>query len=308
MPPDRSLTMAETHPLHRHLSAVLIADMAGYTAMIEADTDATLTAWREAREQVIRPRIEAADGRLVKFTGDGFLAEFSSVERAIAVAIDIQTELADSPLGFRIGLSVGDVIEQDGDIFGESINVAARLEKLADPGGIAISGSVHEAVRNHIDVRFTDCGTHEVKNVSTPVRVWRWEPQGPVCLSRLDDGALGRCDPAGHPGRAAQAGRRDRPGRRVRRGGAGRAGALTVAAQRRADRYRPGSGRGPALSRHRPLPGQGRPDPRAVEPDLCRHRPDGLVAPVRRRDGVGRLSAGSDPGGQRRVAGDAECL
>jgi len=158
----------------RRLSAVLMADVAGYTRLVEEDTDGTVAAWTAARADVIDPAIGAHSGHIVKFTGDGFLAEFSSVQGAVNCAIDLQRELAASPLGFRIGVSLGDVIDDGTDIHGEGVNIAARIEALAEPGGICVSGDVYNQVRNRIDATFTDMGEHTVKHVSSPVRVYRW--------------------------------------------------------------------------------------------------------------------------------------
>ena len=158
----------------RRLSAVLMADVAGYTRLVEEDTDGTVAAWTAARTDVIDPAIGAHSGHIVKFTGDGFLAEFSSVQGAVNCAIDLQRDLAASPLGFRIGVSLGDVIDDGTDIHGEGVNIAARIEALAEPGGICVSGDVYNQVRNRIDATFTDMGEHTVKHVSSPVRVYRW--------------------------------------------------------------------------------------------------------------------------------------
>ena len=158
----------------RRLSAVLMADVAGYTRLVEEDTDGTVAAWTAARADVIDPAIGAHSGHIVKFTGDGFLAEFSSVQGAVNCAIDLQRDLAASPLGFRIGVSLGDVIDDGTDIHGEGVNIAARIETLAEPGGICVSGDVYNQVRNRIDATFTDMGEHTVKHVSSPVRVYRW--------------------------------------------------------------------------------------------------------------------------------------
>ena len=158
----------------RRLSAVLMADVAGYTRLVEEDTDGTVAAWTAARADVIDPAIGAHSGHIVKFTGDGFLAEFSSVQGAVNCAIDLQRDLAASPLGFRIGVSLGDVIDDGTDIHGEGVNIAARIEALAEPGGICVSGDVYNQVRNRIDATFTDMGEHTVKHVSSPVRVYRW--------------------------------------------------------------------------------------------------------------------------------------
>ena len=158
----------------RRLSAVLMADVAGYTRLVEEDTDGTVAAWTAARADVIDPTIGALSGHIVKFTGDGFLAEFSSVQGAVNCAIDLQRDLAASPLGFRIGVSLGDVIDDGTDIHGEGVNIAARIEALAEPGSICVSGDVYNQVRNRIDATFTDMGEHTVKHVSSPVRVYRW--------------------------------------------------------------------------------------------------------------------------------------
>jgi adenylate cyclase len=181
--------MSETDELKRRLSAVLIADIVSYTSHIEADTESTLAAWRDVRDRVIRPSIEKANGRIVKFTGDGFLAEFASVERAVTASINAQRQLTEGPLFFRMGVCVGDVFEEDGDIFGESVNIAARLEGLANAGEICISGSVHDSIRNRVEVNFTDDGTHSIKNVSSPIRVWRWSPEEISSISKSKSAA-----------------------------------------------------------------------------------------------------------------------
>jgi adenylate cyclase len=156
----------------RRLSAILAADVAGYTRLVEQDTDGTVAAWKAARDNIIEPAISEHGGRVVKLTGDGFLAEFSSIQDAVTCAIGIQDQLLKSPLDFRIGLHLGDVIDDGKDIHGEGVNVAARIEALAEPGGICISGMVYESVRNRINVTYRDLGPREVKNVSAPVRVY----------------------------------------------------------------------------------------------------------------------------------------
>jgi TolB-like protein/tetratricopeptide (TPR) repeat protein len=151
-----------------------MADMVGYTRLVEEDTEGTVAAWTAARANVIDPVIGAHSGHIVKFTGDGFLAEFSSVQDAIICAINLQRELVTSSLEFRIGVSLGDVIDDGTDIHGEGINIAARIEALAEPGGICLSGDVYNQVRNRVDATFKDMGEHTVKHVSSPVRVYRW--------------------------------------------------------------------------------------------------------------------------------------
>ena len=156
----------------RRLAAILAADIAGYTRLMEQDTDGTVSAWHAARGQVIDPLIAQYDGRIVKHTGDGFLAEYPTAQDAVRCAIAMQDGLRDNPLEFRMGVNIGDIIDDGEDIHGEGVNVAARLEGLAPPGSIYVSGEVHALVRNRLDVAFTDQGEHEVKHVSHPVRVF----------------------------------------------------------------------------------------------------------------------------------------
>ena len=160
------------HSTQRRLAAILAADVAGYTQLMEKDADGTVAAWQAARADVIRPNALEHSGKLVKLTGDGFLIEFPTVLDAVNCAIAVQKGLVSSTLDFRIGVHMGDIIDDGEDIHGEGVNVAARLEGLADAGGICISGSVHEQVRNRIDVIYDDLGEKEVKNVSAPVRVY----------------------------------------------------------------------------------------------------------------------------------------
>jgi formylglycine-generating enzyme required for sulfatase activity len=139
---------------------------------VEQDTAATVMAWQCARDDVIDPSITEYEGRLVKLTGDGFLAEFPTVENAVNCAIVMQEALLPSPLRFRMGVSIGDIIDDGRDIHGEGINIAARLESIADPGGILVSGDVFNLVRNRIDEEFLDLGRQTVKHVSQPVAIY----------------------------------------------------------------------------------------------------------------------------------------
>lgn len=164
--------MSDTSP-QRRLAAILAADVAGYTRLVEQDTEATVAAWKAARDEAIKPLVGAKSGRIIKFTGDGFLAEFSSVQDAVACAISLQEKLASCPLKFRIGVDVGDITDDGGDVHGEGVNIAARLEALADPGGICISGDVHNQVRHRINATFKDLGERQLKHVSQPVRIWK---------------------------------------------------------------------------------------------------------------------------------------
>ena len=164
----------------RRLSAILAADVVGYTRCMERDTEGTVAAWQDARRAVINPVVGTFRGKIVKLTGDGFLVEFSTVLDAVNCAVNLQRGLASNALKFRIGVNLGDVIDDGEDIHGEGVNIAARIESLADPGGINISGGVFEQVRHRVDHLFEDLGEHRLKHVTTPVQVWRWAAEGSV--------------------------------------------------------------------------------------------------------------------------------
>src|SRR5229473_2397988 len=165
----------------RRLAAILAADVAGYSRLIGADEQGTLNRLRAIREDVIDPKIAEHRGRLVKTTGDGILVEFSSVVDALRCATEIQNAILDSSAGigvekrveFRIGINVGDIVVEDEDIFGDGVNVAARLEGLAEPGGICVSARVREDVAGRLDLTFDDIGEQNLKNIARPVRVYR---------------------------------------------------------------------------------------------------------------------------------------
>lgn len=166
----------------RRLCVILVADVAGYSRLMGADEDGTLSALTAHRRELIDPAVALHAGRIVKTTGDGLLIEFASVVDAVRCAIDIQRGMAerncavpqDRRLVFRIGLNLGDVIVQNDDLYGDGVNVAARLEALAEPGGICLSASAHEQVRDKIaTVRFEDLGEQRVKNIARPVRAYR---------------------------------------------------------------------------------------------------------------------------------------
>lgn len=149
--------------VQRRLAGILAADVAGYTRLMEQDTDVTVAAWQDAGKEVIKPNVENFSGKIVKLTGDGFLVEFATVQDAVNCANSMQSDLASNPLDFRMGVNLGDIIDDGEDIHGEGVNVAARIEALADPGEISVSGSVHEQVRNRIDATFEDRGEQQVK-------------------------------------------------------------------------------------------------------------------------------------------------
>jgi len=154
------------------LAAILAADVAQYTRLVEADTLGTVSAWTTARDEQIEPGVARHNGTIVKFTGDGFLAEFPTVQTAVECAIELQDELAINPLMFRMGVSMGDIVDDGRDIHGEGINIAARLEAIATPGGICISGDVYNLVRNRIDEEFEDLGQHKIKHVSMKIAIY----------------------------------------------------------------------------------------------------------------------------------------
>ncbi len=168
--------------IKRRLAAILVADVVGYTKMMGADEHGTLMALKRHREETFNPLLKDHDGRLVKLTGDGALVEFPSVVDAVNCALAIQRTLKDqnsaNGQGFelRIGVNLGDIIIDGEDIYGDGVNVAARLEPLADPGGICVASIVREGVGSRIEIKFADSGEVAVKNVERPIRIWKWHP------------------------------------------------------------------------------------------------------------------------------------
>ena len=168
--------------MERRLAAILAADVVGYSRLIRADEEGTIAALKTLRADLIDPKIADHHGRIVKLMGDGMLAEFGSVVDAVRAAVETQQSVSERNAGlpddkrieFRVGINLGDVVIDGDDIHGDGVNVAARLEGLADPGGICISGKVHEEVRDRTDFAFEDMGEQEVKNIDRPVRVWHW--------------------------------------------------------------------------------------------------------------------------------------
>src|SRR4051794_27852444 len=167
--------------MERRLAAILAADVVGYSRLIGLDEEGTLRALRALRRELIDPSIAEHRGRIVKTTGDGVLAEFASVLDALRVAAAVQREMArrnaDLAAGrrieFRIGIHQGDIVVEDGDIFGDGVNVAARLEGIAEPGGICVSARVQEDAAGRLDLDFEDLGDQALKNIARPVRVYR---------------------------------------------------------------------------------------------------------------------------------------
>src|SRR5215831_9936925 len=166
--------------VERRLAAILAADVAGYSRLMGADEEGTLSRLKALRTQLIDPKIAEHHGRIVKTTGDGLLVEFASVVDALRCAAEIQAAMAESnaPLPadrrieFRIGINVGDIVVEDGDIFGDGVNVAARLEGLAEPGGICVSARVREDAAGKLDIAFRDLGEQQLKNIARPVRAY----------------------------------------------------------------------------------------------------------------------------------------
>jgi adenylate cyclase len=175
----------------RRLTAILAADVAGYSRLMGADEEGTVKALREHRTAVY-PIIVKHGGRIVKTTGDGLLLEFPSIVSAVECAIAVQKLMAernadvpeDRRMVFRIGVNLGDVLIEGEDLLGDGVNIAARLEGIADPGGIYISASAYEHVRGKIDVQFADMGEQQLKNIARPVQVYRVQLGGAAPISR----------------------------------------------------------------------------------------------------------------------------
>ena len=167
--------------MERRLAAILLTDMVGYSRLIELDEDGTIARQKALRQDVFDPQITAHGGRIVKSTGDGLLVEFPSVVDAVRCAVEIQTELgsrdtevdANRRVQYRIGINLGDIVIDGDDILGDGVNVAERLEQLADPGGICIARNVFDQVRNKLDISFQDMGEQELKNIAEPMRAYR---------------------------------------------------------------------------------------------------------------------------------------
>jgi adenylate cyclase len=167
--------------VERRLAAILAADVAGYSRLMGADEEGTLAALKAIRRELGDPKIAEHRGRIVKTTGDGLLVEFGSVVDAVRCAVEVQRAMADRNAGtraekrieFRIGIHQGDIIVEDGDIFGDGVNLAARLEGVAEPGGICVSGRVRADATGKVDVAFDDLGEQSLKNIARPLRVYR---------------------------------------------------------------------------------------------------------------------------------------
>jgi adenylate cyclase len=177
--------------LERRLAAILVADVVGYTRLMGVDEVGTLRRLTELREEVLHPLIAEHRGRIVKLMGDGLLVEFASVVDSVACALAWQKDVTehefdgdkDTGLRFRIGINLGDVIVDGDDIHGDGVNIAARLEGLAEPGGICLSSDAYRQARGRTEAEFEDMGEQDLKNVAEPVRVYR------IAIERLSSAA-----------------------------------------------------------------------------------------------------------------------
>ena len=179
--------MSETG-VTRRLTTILAADVVGYSRLMAADEEGTLVALKAQRREVVEPKLEAYGGRIVKLMGDGVLMEFASVVEAVTYAVEVQREVArrnggvpeDRRITYRVGLNIGDIIVDGDDIYGDGVNIAARLEGLAEPGGICVAQNVYNQVRSKLDLVFEDLGEREVKNIPEPLRVYAVKLDGSV--------------------------------------------------------------------------------------------------------------------------------
>jgi adenylate cyclase len=191
--------MAEER-INRKLAAILASDVVGYSRLMGADEAGTLTALKRHRETVFDPAVAAHNGRIVKLIGDGAIVEFASVVDAVNCALSVQRSAALPPdqngapsvIALRIGINLGDVIIEGDDIYGDGVNIAARLEPLAESGGVCISSIVNESIGNRIDVRFQDSGDINVKNIDRPIRIWRWHPGAAAAPTQRSNAANGQ--------------------------------------------------------------------------------------------------------------------
>jgi adenylate cyclase len=167
--------------MERRLAAILAADMVGYSRLMGADEAGTLAAYQRHRRDLIHPRAIQYHGRICKLTGDGVLMEFASVVDAVRFAVEVQLALreenASRPLErqfrYRIGINIGDIVIEQEDIYGDGVNIAARLQELADPGGICLSGTAFDQVKGKLDLTSEYLGEKQVKNIAEPVKAYR---------------------------------------------------------------------------------------------------------------------------------------
>jgi len=194
--------------MQRRLTTILVADVAGYSRLAGADEEGTVSRLRALRHELIDPVIAARNGRTVKLTGDGRIVEFASVVDAVRCALEVQRGMAsrnaniapDKRIEFRVGIHLGDVIvEDDGDLMGDGVNIAARLEGIAEPGGICLSNAAYEQVRDKVAETFADLGDQELKNIARPVRAFALSPSPPSGAERLGEVGDSRAFAPPHP-------------------------------------------------------------------------------------------------------------
>jgi adenylate cyclase len=191
--------------VERRLAAVLAADVAGYSRLMGVDEEGTLAALRAQRREIFDPKIAEYRGRIVKTTGDGLLIEYASVVDAIRCALEVQRGLkarnasipVEQRLEFRIGINVGDVIIEEGDIFGDGVNIAARLEGVATPGCVVVSANAHDAAINRIQAEFLDLGELSLKNIERPVRAYQVAFDAPDGARSAGAASVSQSPPAG---------------------------------------------------------------------------------------------------------------
>lgn len=183
--------------VERKLAAIVAADVAEYSRLMASDELRTIGAVRTLKNKFVEPTAARHGGRIVKTMGDGFLMEFASVLASVEAAVDLQKQLKDSNTGIaqderlvlRIGVHVGDIVFEESDIFGDGVNIAARIEPMVSPGGVGISDEAYQHVRDKLDLDWTDGGVHNVKNIPRPIRIWHWNG-GPVPAQHSSENAL----------------------------------------------------------------------------------------------------------------------
>src|SRR6202051_2498289 len=198
--------MAEER-VERRLAAILAADVAGYSRLMGVDEEGTLAALKASRREIVDPEIAEHRGRIVKTTGDGALVEFASAVEAVRCALEIQRAMAgrnaDVPdnrrIEFRIGINVGDVIIDEGDIYGDGVNIAARVEALASPGAICLSENAYQQIKGKLALEVSDMGEHQLKNIAQPGRVFGVRLDGTPALPLLALPGPPRCRRAPRP-------------------------------------------------------------------------------------------------------------
>jgi adenylate cyclase len=196
----------------RRLAAILATDVAGYSRLMERDEEGTLERLKALRRELIDPKIAEHRGRIVKTTGDGLLVEFASVVDAVRCAVEVQKAMAerntgvpgDTRIELRIGINLGDVIVEGDDLYGDGVNIAARIEALADAGGVFVSNTVHDHVRDRLPFLFENLGEQQVKNIARPVRVYGCATPSPPATARRRQRPHCRRFPTSRPSRSCR--------------------------------------------------------------------------------------------------------